>query len=710
MRDQNNIKTNKLICESSPYLLQHAYNPVEWFPWGEEALTKAKKEDKPIFLSIGYSSCHWCHVMAHESFEDEKIAKIMNSNFVNIKVDREERPDLDDIYQKTCQIASGNGGWPLSVFLTPDQKPFYVGTYFPKESRYGIPGFSTILETLATAYQQKKGDINKASHEFMESLIDSSTSLSKNQKTEIDKSILDESAINLLQIADKVNGGFGQAPKFPNTTNLLFLLRYYDYSKNSHFLNFVEYTAKKMAKGGIHDHIGGGFSRYATDERWLVPHFEKMLYDNALLIQLFSELYQATKRDYYLGLIKKTLDYLISEMTLFNENDQCAFYSAQDADSEGIEGKFYVWSKNEIKEKIGDSQKFEVFCDYFGISQGGNFEGKNILNITKTVESLSKQYNISIDKIQNILDESLEILFKARSKRIPPGKDEKILTSWNSLMISAIVAAYKVTDNPEYLEYAKKTINFIENKLSYKENRLKHTYKDGISKLNGYLDDYSYYINSLLDVFEVTSNPFYLNRAIQYTDSMINHFWDEQDKSFFFTSNDHENLIIRTKNFYDLAVPSGNSMAAYALLRLHFITRNYNYLEKCECIIESCYKAALGNPFGFGQLLNSIYLYFKKPIEIIIFRNKNNDHYNSGIESWIKKEFIPNGLIVTLKYPSEESEKLLASNIFPALKEKKIDLTENINHKECVYICQDFTCSLPMFSITELKNYFNTKK
>ena len=352
MRNTNNIKSNKLIYESSPYLLQHAHNPVEWFPWGEEALAKATNADRPIFLSIGYSSCHWCHVMAHESFEDENIAKIMNSKFVNIKVDREERPDLDDIYQKACQIASGNGGWPLSVFLTPDQKPFYVGTYFPKESRYGIPSFASILETLATAYQQKKEDIDKASHEFMQSLIDSSASINKDQQTEIEKSILDESAINLIQIADKINGGFGQAPKFPNTTNLLFLLRYYDYSKNSHFLNFVEYTAKKMAKGGIHDHIGGGFSRYATDERWLVPHFEKMLYDNALLIQLFSELYQATKRDDYLGLIKKTLDYLFREMTLFIEKDQCAFYSAQDADSEGIEGKFYIWTKNEILKNL----------------------------------------------------------------------------------------------------------------------------------------------------------------------------------------------------------------------------------------------------------------------------------------------------------------------------------------------------------------------
>ena len=710
MINKNTDKSNKLIHESSPYLLQHAYNPVEWFPWGQEALSKAKNEDKPIFLSIGYSACHWCHVMAHESFEDENIADIMNSKFVNIKVDREERPDLDDIYQKACQLASGNGGWPLSVFLTPDQKPFYVGTYFPKQSRYGIPGFANILETLSKAYKDKKGDIDKTTQEFMASLIESSSSLSKIQNIEIEKSILDESAVNLLQIADKVHGGFGQAPKFPNTTNLLFLLRYYDYSKNSHFLNFVEFTAKKMAKGGIHDHIGGGFSRYSTDERWLVPHFEKMLYDNALLIQLFAELYQATKRDYYLGLIKKTIGYLVREMTFFNGNNECAFYSAQDADSEGVEGKFYIWTKNEIKEKITDNQKFELFCDYFGITQGGNFEGKNILNITKSIESLSKQYNLSMDKVELVLNESLEILFKVRNTRIPPEKDEKILTSWNSLMISAIVSAYKVTDNPEYLNYAKKTINFIENKLLYDGNRLKHTHKDGISKLNGYLDDYSYYINSLLDVFEVTSNPFYLERAIQYTVAMINHFWDEKENCFFFTSDDHENLILRTKNFYDLAIPSGNSMAVYALLRLHFLTQNYDYLDKAELIVKSCYKAALGNPFGFGQLLISLYLYFIKPIEIIILQNKSDDHNNREIESWIMKEYIPNGLILTLKYPSEESQKLLSSDIFTILKGKKIDITDDNKAKECVYICKDFTCSLPMYSISDLKKYFNSNK
>lgn len=698
-------KPNKLIQESSPYLLQHAYNPVEWFPWGDEALTKAKKENKPIFLSIGYSACHWCHVMAHESFEDENIARILNTKFISIKVDREERPDLDDIYQKACQLAMGNGGWPLSVFLTPDQKPFYVGTYFPKQSRYGLPGFSTILETLSQAYNDKKEDIDKATHELMESLIESSSTLAKNLNTEIEKTILDESAINLLQIADSLHGGFGQAPKFPNTTNLLFLLRYFDYSKNTQFLNFVEFTAKKMAWGGIHDHIGGGFSRYSTDQKWLIPHFEKMLYDNALLIQLFSELYQATGKNQYLTLIQTTLQYLLREMALRNEKNEYAFYSSEDADSEGIEGKFYTWTKNEIKENISDNQKFELFCDYYGITQSGNFEGTNILNITKSKETLSKQYNISIDKVEEILNETLEILYKVRKKRIAPGKDDKILTSWNALMISALVSAYKVTDNEDYSDFAKKTINFIEKKLSYDGNRLNHTYKDGLAKINGYLDDYSYYINALLDVFEISANPFYLQRAIQYLDSLIIHFWDNNEKSFFFTPNDHEQLILRTKNFYDLAIPSGNSMAVYALLRIHFITQNQDYLDKAELVIKSCYKAALGNPFGFGQLLISLYLYFKKPLEIIILQNKKKDYNKREMKKWIMKQYIPNSITLALEFPSDELQQLMSSNIFTLFKGKQIDIAHNEKFMECVYICKDFTCSLPMYSLAELKKY-----
>ena len=705
-KKHDNLKPNKLISESSPYLLQHAYNPVEWYPWNESALRKAKDEDKPIFLSVGYSACHWCHVMAHESFEDEEIAKILNANFINIKVDREERPDIDEIYQKVCQLATGNGGWPLSVFLTPNQKPFYVGTYFPKHSRYGIPGFATILETLSQSYKKKKDDIDRATKEFMDSLLSTSGNLTKERYMEIEKSVLDESAINLLQLADPVHGGFGQAPKFPNTSNLLFLLRYYDYSKNSQFLNFVEFTANKISLGGLHDHVGGGFSRYSTDQRWLVPHFEKMLYDNALLVQLFSELYQITKKDEYRQLIDKTCRYVLREMTYKEEDNLCGFFSSQDADSEGEEGKFYIWKKNEIEEILKDQKIIEIFCDYFGISQGGNFEGKNILNVTKSMSSLSKKYELSLSEIERLLGDSLSMLFKYRANRVPPGKDEKILVSWNSLMISSFVSAYNVTDNLDYLDTARNTISFIEKKMTIDGYRLQHTFKDGQSKLNGYIDDYAYYINALIDYFECDSDPIYLEKAIGYTNSMISHFWDGKDKNFFFTSDDHEQLIIRTKNFYDLAIPSGNSMAAYALLRLHFITQNNDYYEKATDIIKSCYLASIQNPFGFGQLLISTYFYIKKPVEIIVLRNDKMESTDTSGEtsltSWISKQYIPNKILLVVNSNSKSYHKLLD---FGIVKGKEIKIDDINKFKESVYICKDFTCSLPINKKEDLEKY-----
>lgn len=705
-KKHGNLEPNKLISESSPYLLQHAYNPVEWYPWNESALRKAKDEDKPIFLSVGYSACHWCHVMAHESFEDEEIAKILNANFINIKVDREERPDIDEIYQKVCQLATGNGGWPLSVFLTPNQKPFYVGTYFPKHSRYGIPGFATILETLSQSYKKKKDDIDRATKEFMDSLLSTSGNLTKERFMEIEKSILDESAINLLQLADPVHGGFGHAPKFPNTSNLLFLLRYYDYSKNSQFLNFVEFTANKISLGGLHDHVGGGFSRYSTDQRWLVPHFEKMLYDNALLVQLFSELYQITKKDEYRQLIDKTCRYVLREMTYKEDDNMCGFFSSQDADSEGEEGKFYIWKKNEIEEILKDQKIIEIFCDYFGISQGGNFEGKNILNVTKSMSSLSKKYELSLSEIERLLGDSLSMLFKYRANRVPPGKDEKILVSWNSLMISSFVSAYNVTDNLDYLDTARKTISFIEKKMTIDCYRLQHTFKDGQSKLNGYIDDYAYYINALIDYFECDSDPIYLEKAIGYTNSMISHFWDGKDKNFFFTSDDHEQLIIRTKNFYDLAVPSGNSMAAYALLRLHFITQNNDYYEKATDIIKSCYLASIQNPFGFGQLLISTYFYIKKPVEIIVLRNDKMESADTSgktsLTSWISKQYIPNKILLVVDSSSKNYHKLLD---FGIVKGKEIKIDDINKFKESVYICKDFTCSLPINKKEDLEKY-----
>ena len=713
-----NSKANRLINESSPYLLQHAYNPVDWYAWGEEALQKARKEDKPIFVSIGYSACHWCHVMAHESFEDNEIAQLMNKNFINIKVDREERPDIDDIYQRVCQLAAGNGGWPLSVFLTPDQKPFYVGTYFPKESRYGMPGFGTILTQLSEAYTSKKHEIQKATAEFMHALSSSAQDIRMPQVghegplLESGRSILDEAAIGLLHMADTVYGGFGQAPKFPNVSNLIFLLRYYDISGISRFKDFVMLTADKMNHGGIHDQIGGGFARYSTDQRWLIPHFEKMLYDNALLTQLYSELYQISKNTVYLATAKKVLNYITREMT----SPEGGFYSAQDADSDGEEGKFYTWSKAEIIRSLGNEERHaDIFCEYYGVTEGGNFEGKNILHVTRSTDEIARKYNKSQEEMEYILEQTSRRLFEIRERRAKPGRDDKILTSWNGLMISAFAKVYRITGDKSYLDHAINAIEFIESKIAAGDGRLHRTFKDGIAKLNAYLDDYAFYINALLDVFEVNTDPRYLEKSIMYADHMIQHFWDGEQGNFFFTSDDHERLIVRTKAVYDLAIPSGNSMAASGLLRLYHMTQKGDYLLKAEQIMKTGLKAAAENPFGFGQLLNAIYLYIRKPIEItIIAKDKKQQIDSERMSSWLGKQFIPNSIVALVN----DSSQLVELNKYPFFSGKKEDAIDkeknNVDNRnargEYAFVCRNFSCSLPIYSLDQLQEYIRRDK
>ena len=693
----NTKKPNRLSRETSPYLLQHAYNPVDWYPWGEEALLRAKNEDKPIFLSVGYSACHWCHVMAHESFEDNEVARIMNDNFINIKVDREERPDLDDIYQRACQLATGTGGWPLSVFLTPDQKPFYVGTYFPKDgsSHYNMPGFKNILLQLTDAYKNKKSEIQTASSEFTQALSQTAMDLVVQadivEKTSLERSILDEAAVGLLQMGDKIYGGFGHAPKFPNASNLMFLLRYYDISSISRFREFVMFTSDKMAEGGIHDHLGGGFARYATDQKWLIPHFEKMLYDNALLSQLYGELYQITKAEPYVQTMCKTLDYVIREMT----HPDGGFYSAQDADSEGEEGKFYLWQKNEIESIIGDQTVSDIFCERFGITQGGNFEGKNILNVRVPISHLAKNYNKTPEKITEILNDASAKLFTVREKRVKPGRDEKILTSWNGLMISGFAKGYAVSGDKRYLDAAKNAIDFIESKLASNDGRLRRTFKDGQSKLNGYVEDYAFYVNGLLDLFAASSREQYLSKSVKYTDFMLEHFWDEKEGNLFFTSDDHEQLISRTKNFYDLAMPSGNSIAASNLLRLYHYSQKNVYLDNAVRIMKAGSRSAAENPFGFGQMLNSIYLYVKRPVEVTVIFTDSSDGTidNSSLAVWLNKQYLPNGIRGTVHI--NELEKL---QNYPFFKGRQPQ-----DARETAYVCKNFSCSLPIHAVEVLE-------
>ena len=673
------MSENKLDRESSPYLLQHAKNPVHWYAWNEESLGKAKKENKPIFLSVGYSSCHWCHVMAHESFEDDEIAKVMNENFVNIKVDREERPDLDDIYQKVCQMSTGQGGWPLSVFLTPEQRPFYVGTYFPAIDSYGRPGFGSLCRQLAQSWKEKPKDVEKAADSFLQNL-------DKLQQfptpSEIDKSTLDEAAINLLQMADTTYGGFGQAPKFPSASNLSFMFRYTRLSGISKFEKFALLTLKKMAKGGIFDQIGGGFHRYSTDARWLVPHFEKMLYDNALLPIVYSEAYQITKDSFFSEVVRKTLDYVIREMT----SDNGTFFSAQDADTNGEEGQTFVWKKQEIEKILGDNS--EIFCIYYDVTDGGNFEGNTILANNISASSLGFKFNKTETEIQNIVSECSHKLLEARSKREQPGKDDKVITSWNGLMISGFLAGYRITDDVNYFDIAKKSIDFFEK--SFKKNNMLHrTFKNNNPKLNGYLDDYAYMANASIDMFENTSEPKYLEFATNLANHLIIHFWDDSTDGFFFTSDSHEKLIIRPKNNYDLSMPSGNSVAAYVLLRLHHITQNKQFLEIAKKIIEAQATAAAENPFAFGYLLNVLYLYHQKPTEITIINDKNFE-----LISALQKKFLPESIMITVR--NNDNLNSLSKHAFFSGKEFQDD-------KTTVFVCKNFSCSLPLSDLSEIE-------
>jgi len=671
--------SNSLANESSPYLLQHKNNPVDWYSWNDESLEIAKKENKPIFLSVGYSSCHWCHVMAHESFENDDVAKIMNDSFVNIKVDREERPDIDDIYQKVCQMSTGQGGWPLSVFLTPDQRPFYVGTYFPVLDGYGRPGFGSLCRQLAQSWKEKPSDIEKAAENFMINL----SRLEKiSEPSKITKSILDEAAVNLLQIADTNYGGFGQAPKFPNASNLSFMFRYSKLSGISKFKDFALLTLKKMARGGIFDQIGGGFHRYSTDARWLVPHFEKMLYDNALLPIVYCEAYQITKDPFFLDVVKKTLDYVIREMT----SPEGVFYSAQDADTDGEEGQTFVWKKNEIEEILGNDS--DLFCIYYDVTDGGNFEGKTILANNIKASALAFKFGKSEDQVHKIISDGAEKLLDVRKNRVQPGKDDKALTAWNGLMISAFIKGYKISGESKYLKVGLSATNFYQAEFE-EHGVLNRVFKDGTSKLNAYLDDYAYLTNAIVDMFEITGELKHLEFAIKLSDYLVEHFWDEKNSSFFFTADNHEKLIIRPKSNYDLSMPSGNSVAANAFLRLYHITQEEKFHKITQKILESQAVMASENPFAFGYLLNVLYLAIKKPTEITILNTENHE-----LIDILNKKFIPESIMVQIDTKSKLDS--LSKLLFFTGKQFSQNETN-------VFVCKDFSCSLPLTNIEDVE-------
>lgn len=677
------MRTNSLINEKSPYLLQHAHNPVNWFPWGEEAFNKAKAEDKPIFLSIGYSTCHWCHVMEKESFEDAEAATLINDAFIAIKVDREERPDIDGIYMSVCQMITGSGGWPLTIIMTPYRKPFFAGTYFPKNDRFGKSGLLSIIPRIMDLWKNRRQELLDSSEEITLAVKTSSNTNPGNQSGE---EILHQAFEDLKKRYDLEYGGFGNAPKFPTPHNLIFLLRYWKRYNDNSALGMVENTLTNMRMGGIYDHIGYGFHRYSTDHQWLVPHFEKMLYDQALLVLVYLEAFQATNKKLFLETAKEILSYVMREMT----SPKGGFYSAEDADSEGEEGKFYLWTYDEITNLLQDDSDFTV--NLYNIKKEGNWtdpvsagESKtNILHLTKTLQEFAVDLKNPREMVKKKFIEIRKLLFENRENRIHPFKDDKILTDWNSLMITAFSKAAQVTGNEVYISFARTGADFISEYLTDKSGRLLHRYRDGDSSISGNLDDYAFYIQALLDLYETSFSIDNLDEAKYMLDLAICDFWDEETGGFFFSSKDSTELIANQKEIYDGAIPSGNSIMILNLLRMSRITANTDYEEKAAMINRAFSLIISRSPSAFAQALIGYDFAFGPSFEIVISSNEY-DHYANMMVKEIRKYYMP-AKIVLLKTASNNLQKIAPY----------VSGQNPINGKTAVYLCRNFSCDYPI--------------
>jgi len=665
---------NRLIRETSPYLLQHAHNPVDWYPWGPEALERAAREDKPILISIGYSACHWCHVMERESFEDERIAALMNDNFVCIKVDREERPDLDHIYMSAVQMLTGHGGWPLTMFLTPAGEPFFGGTYFPPVDRHGMPGFPRVLAGVAQAYREKRDQVRESVEQLR-------GGLQKNEEPPAAADLPDDLAVAaaraLTRHYDADHGGLGGAPKFPNTMVFSLFLRAWHTTGEEQFRTMAVDTVHRMAAGGIYDQLGGGFHRYSVDARWLVPHFEKMLYDNALLVRLALECWQATGGDAGCRrVVEETLAYVGREMT----HPEGGFYAAQDADSEGVEGKYFVWTEAEVLSLLGETDG-EVFCRYYDVTREGNFEGKNILHRTIDLDQLATLTNRSRADVERIVDDGRAKLLRRRAERVPPARDDKILTSWNALMIGAFAEAAKVLGRDDYRAAAERGLAFVRTRLM-RDDRLLRTFKDGEAKLNAYLDDYAFTLNAALDVYEATFDPAHVATARALGEALIDRYEDREQGGFFFTSADHEDLVHRPKPSFDGSIPSGNAAAALGLLRLYHYVGDTRFLEPAERTLR-CFSGAMqAQPFGFAQMLAAADLYQRKPREVVVV-GRADDPARRDLLARLHQELIPDKIVVAVE--PDAGERL------PVAEGKT-----QVDGRTTVYVCHAYTCSAPV--------------
>jgi uncharacterized protein YyaL (SSP411 family) len=665
--------TNRLINETSPYLLQHVDNPVEWYPWGEEALEKAREEDKPILLSIGYAACHWCHVMAHESFEDPETAEFMNEHFVNIKVDREERPDLDSIYMSAVVAMTGQGGWPMTVALTPDGEPFFGGTYFPPTNRYGMPSFKQVLLSLARAWQDRRGDVADNAAQIVEHI---GRTVAMHEQTDVlDEGLLRGAVAALGTSFEPRKGGFGHAPKFPPSMTIEFLLRYYLRAGDAQALHMAEYTLEQMAYGGMYDQLGGGFARYSTDDDWLVPHFEKMLYDNGLLARAYLHAWKVTGRPLYRRIVEETLDWALQEM----RQKSGGFYSSLDADSEGEEGKFYVWQVGEIRQVLGEDA--DLFMRYYNVREGGNWEGSNILHITHSLKEVAGAMGLDLETAEQKLATARQKLYTLRAKRIWPGLDDKVLTAWNGLILAALAEAGRDLQRPDYTEAAVQNAEFLFQTMRLENGRLLRTWKAGSeAKLNGYLEDYAYLADALLALYQNTFDERWFRWARELGDHIVAHFQDSENGGFFDTSDDHETLIHRPKDLQDNATPSANAMAAHVLLKLSLYTGEGSYWDLAQRAVSALYGAMVKYPNGFSHWLCAVEFITGQPREVAVAGQPAAEDTQALLDV-IFADFRPN-LVVAVGM-NRDTVPLLAD------RSQKED-------RATAYVCVQFVCQLPV--------------
>lgn len=693
--NQTTQPQNKLANSQSPYLLQHASNPVNWYPWGEEAFKKAKTENKPIILSIGYSTCHWCHVMAHESFEDESVASLMNEHYINIKVDREEMPEVDHLYMSVCQAMTGRGGWPLTIVMTPEKEPFFAGTYFPKDGKGKRPGMMQILPSLANAWTHKQKDIRNSITKIKNYLIEANTSTQGDEWT---KSMVQDAFGQYASRFDPEFGGFGQPPKFPSAHNLIFLLRYSKFFNEPTGSSMVQSTLQNMRLGGIFDQIGLGFHRYSTDRMWFLPHFEKMLYDQALNAMAYLEAYQFFKDEEYADVVRDIFTYVLRDMT----DKKGAFYSAEDADSDGEEGIFYIWSIEEMVDIFGP-EKGEIISAIFGFADFGNYHdeatgettGKNIPFFPKRLSAIADDLDMKTTEVESLITEARETLYKERKKRNHPLKDDKILTDWNGLMIAALALGGRILNEPSYIEAAEKATKFIWKNLRNKKGKLLKRSRLDTAGLQSHLDDYAFMSWGLLNLYEATFNPGYLKKAKTLTDIMIRDFQDKNG-GFFIGSVEAEELMVRSKDSFDGAIPSGNSVAAMNLFRLNKMTGNARYAKLAENTLRAFTTNASGAPTGFAHMLTAYMFNEMNPKEIVIVGDSESDKTKNALLK-LKKTYLPNSVTLFKDINDNSLEK-----VAPWVENK-----EMIRGEPTIYVCENYSCKQPTSDIESALNYLD---